>query len=62
MRAGAAVLLLLLLLLLLPAVAVASSSPSSGVDLTVVNSLGPVRSKETVVSFAPNFQLDQFDP
>eukprot|EP01043_Picozoa_sp_COSAG02_P023836 COSAG02_NODE_1283_length_13471_cov_12.121223_15_plen_52_part_00 len=46
-------------LLLMPAV-VASSS--LGADLTVVNSLGPVRGKETVVSFAPNFQLDQFDP
>eukprot|EP01050_Picozoa_sp_SAG11_P026699 SAG11_NODE_6493_length_1303_cov_1.672757_1_plen_363_part_01 len=43
---------LLLLLLLLPVV---SSSSSSSADLTVVNSLGPVRNKETVVSFVPNF-------
>ncbi len=39
------------LFLLLP-VAVVQSSPA---DLTVVNSLGPVRANETVVSFAPNY-------
>ena len=46
----------LLLLLLLPPPVAARTLASPPASLTVVNSLGPVHGKETVVSFAPNFQ------